>query len=120
MSLMMVVRREMVSRDMAKTHMFYIVFVFQTVITSCGRRYELTAETDCLWKDYAIRVNAFMELDEPEPIQLAYRVAGDRGKMTNLANEVDFKNTMTHVCEKARIVHTKAVALEVKNVVSSI
>ena len=69
------------------------------------------------WGDFADRAKAYLD-GTPKPIELAYKISGETGKPVVLAFQDDFETAMERVCTKAVHARTKAVSIEVKNLVS--
>lgn len=52
------------------------------------------------------------------PVQLAYRVSGDLGKMSYLRDEEDWVSALAHIDTKVPLARKNPVSLEVRNLVS--
>ena len=93
-----------------------IVFTFQTDVISGDAKRDFSARTDMERDDFRSRVHAY--LDGPDKsIQLAYKISGDTGKPSHMNNNHDFTAAMTRLTDKARHARSRAVCLEIKNIV---
>ena len=54
------------------------------------------------------------------PVQLAYRVSGDVGKMSFLKDKVDWTTVLACIDTKVLLAHKNPVSIEVRNLVSII
>ena len=70
------------------------------------------------WKEFRGRVIAYLE-NLTGPVELAYKVTGDIGKACRMKNEDDFQAAMARLCQKAGSARTRAVGLEIRNIVSA-
>ena len=86
------------------------------VISGEARR-EFSVETDGSWEDFRRRVVGYLE-DATGTVKLAYKVFGDPGKPTLLETIDDYKQAMEHIVQKARVARTRAVSIDIKNIVS--
>lgn len=77
-----------------------------------------SAETDMSYEHYRERILNALGDATPQPIQLVYRVSGDGGGYSALTTEDDFEPAMEKVVARARVARSKAVVVEVKNLVS--
>jgi hypothetical protein len=73
------------------------------------------AHTDMTWRDFMEKSHQYFNDDE---VRLAYRLCSDRGAMTYLGCESDWHTATRRVKEKAVAARTRAVAMELKNMVS--
>ena len=96
----------------------HLVFSFQVDVISSDARREFTAETDIPWEDFQRRILLYLE-NANGPVELACKVTGDTGKASHLKNEDDFKSAMGRLCHKANNARSRAVCLEIKNIVSA-
>ncbi len=92
------------------------MFRFQVIVVNTAK-HEFSAETDMPWDDFRDRAAAYL-VGTPAPIQLAYKIL-ESGRVTNLSNSRDFEIAMGLVCTKALNARVKAVAIEVRNAVST-
>jgi len=67
------------------------------------------------WNDF--RAHVLKHLENPQAVQLTCKVLGDTGKASYLKDEDDFNTTMERLCQRAMNARTRAVSLEVKNIV---
>jgi len=88
------------------------------VIMSTAKR-TFTAHTSMTWQEFKDEVSMRLGDDTPKPIQLAYKICGDVGRMSVLNNVVDWDSALTRVCTKVKTVRRRPVSLDVKNTVSS-
>ena len=51
------------------------------------------------------------------PVQLAYRVSGDIGKMSYLKDNADWKSTLARIDSKVPLARRNAVSIEIRNLV---
>ena len=94
-----------------------IVFHFQTTVFTRDVKQEFNAETDISWEDFADRAKAFLD-DTPKPIKLALKITGEAGKPTLILDTTAFRGVMARLVDKAMHARSKAVSVEVKNLVS--
>jgi hypothetical protein len=88
------------------------VFRFQVDILGDRAKSELSAETDISWPDFQRRVGVYLGNNS----ELVYKVTGDNGKGSYLKNGDDFK-TAERLCQRAYNARTRAVVLEMRDVV---
>lgn len=98
-------------------HLIFVVFSFQTDVIISDAKHSFTAHTDILWGDFKDRCLALLD-GTPKPIQLAYKVSGDAGKPSHLNDAPEFVSAMERLCSRAQNARTKAVYMEVQNIVS--
>ena len=92
------------------------VFKFQVDVVSGHAKREFSAVTDMSWMDF--RRQVFLHLDSNGvPVELAYKVSGDTGKASHLQNEADFETVIGRVYQRASSARTRAVSMEIKNIV---
>jgi hypothetical protein len=97
----------------------HLVFSFQVDVISNDARREFTAETDIPWEDFRRRVFLYLE-NANRPVELACKVTGDTGRALHLKSEDDFKSAMGRLCHKANNARSRAVCLEIRNIVSAL
>lgn len=93
---------------------FCPVFRFQVDVIDGNAKREFSAETDTCWKDFRSCVLGFLE---NMSVELAYKITGDTGKASHLKTEADFTSAMVRLCQKATTACTRAVGMEIKNIV---
>ena len=54
------------------------------------------------------------------PVQLAYRVSGDVGKMSYLKDEADWESALARLDSKVPLARKNPVSIEIRNLVSNI
>jgi hypothetical protein len=86
------------------------------VVTGDAKR-EFSAETDITWDDFQRRVLVYLE-NTNQTVQLACKLSSEPGKASHLANINDFNAVIARLRQTASSARTKAVGLEVKNIVS--
>jgi hypothetical protein len=79
---------------------------------------EFLAESDIPWEDFHRRVLLYLE-NATGDVELACKVTGDVGKASHLKGSEDFQATMTRLCQKASNARSRAVNLEIRNIVSA-
>lgn len=99
--------------------MMYTVFKFQVDVVGGDAKREFNAETDIPWEDFRRRVLVHLE-DANGPVELACKVTGETGRASHLKNEDDFKSAMGRLCQKANNARSRAVCLEIRNIVSAL
>jgi hypothetical protein len=52
-------------------------------------------------------------------VELAYKLTGDSGRASQLKNDDDFKAAMARLCQKVGNARSRAVGLEIRNIVST-
>jgi hypothetical protein len=87
------------------------------VIASAAKK-SFTAHTALTWDKFSNDVSIRLGDDTPKPIQLAYRISGESGKMIVLDNVVEWDDALMRICAKIKAARKHAVNLEVKNLVS--
>jgi hypothetical protein len=97
----------------------HIVFSFQVDVIDGDAKREFTAETDILWDDFRRRILLYLE-NVNGSVELAYKITGDTGKASHLKNEDDFRSAMGRLCQKANNARSRAVCLEIRNIVSAL
>jgi hypothetical protein len=90
---------------------------FEVDVVMGTTKRSFTAHTSMLWKDFEDKVLRQLD-DTPKPVKLAYKIPGDKGKMSRLENYVDWDSALTRLCAKIKKART-LVGVEVKNTVSS-
>ncbi len=70
-----------------------------------------------MWENFHEKVLQYLEKAMGE-IELACKVSGDTGGAIQMKSEADFKAIMDRVCQRAQNARTRAVSLEIKNIVS--
>lgn len=100
------------------TYHHYAVFSFQVDVVAGEAKHEFTAETDITWDDFRSRVLVHLD-NAMHAVQLACKVSGDTGKLSHLNNVDDFNATIERLRQRAYNARTRAVCLEVKNIVSA-
>ena len=93
------------------------MFSFQVNIISGEARREFSAETDGSWEDFRCRAIGYLE-SATGAVKLAYKIVGDAGKPTLLETIDDYQQAMERIVPKAKVARTRAVSIDVKNVVS--
>ena len=91
------------------------MFSFQVNVVSGEARREFSMETDGCWEDFRRRVVGYLENGS---VKLAYKIFGDAGKPTLLETVDDYTQAMERIVQKARVARTRAVSMDVKNIVS--
>ncbi|KAI0685878.1 hypothetical protein C8T65DRAFT_701336 [Cerioporus squamosus] len=94
-----------------------LVFRYQVIVNGTSKR-EFTAETDISWDDFRERSIAYL-YGTLEPVQLAFKIASNPGKICEVSSAQDFKVAMGLVRTKALAARSKAVAVEVRNTLAS-
>lgn len=89
------------------------VFGFQVEIFGGKTKNVFFAETDIEWPDFQRRVALYLGKNT----ELVYKVAGDNGKGYYLKSDDDFKTAMERLCQRAYNARTRAVALEIRDMV---
>lgn len=85
------------------------------MVSSHAKR-EFSAVTDMSWMEF--RHQVVLHLDSNvNPVELAYKVSGDTGKASHLKNEADFEMAIGRVYQRASSARTRAVSMEIKNIV---
>ena len=79
-------------------------------------RREFCAVTDMSWIEFRHRVVSYLDSND-NPVELAYKVSGDTGKAYLLKNEADFEMAIGQVYQRASSARTRAVGMEIKNMV---
>jgi hypothetical protein len=97
----------------------YPVFSFQVEVSDGEGRRDFSGETDMMWEIFYKKVLQYLEKATGE-IELACKVSGETGGATQMKSEADFKAIMDRVCQRAQNARTRAVGLEIKNIVSSL
>jgi hypothetical protein len=92
--------------------MVIAVFNFQVDVLGCQAKCEFSAETDISWPDFQRRVAVYLGNNT----ELMYKVTGDNGKSSYLKNADNFKAAMERICQKAHHARTRAVALEIRDI----
>ena len=95
------------------------MFRFQVDVVGPDANREFSAESDVCWEDFQHQVLGYLE-DATRKAELAYKVTGDSGRASQLKNEDDFKAAMARLCQKAGNARSRAVGLEIRNLVSTL
>ena len=83
-------------------------------------RRTFTSQTDVKWEDFIGEVLHHFERPRNE-VQVGYRISGDSSAtMSYLASEFDWKDAITRLLGKVRSARTRAVSMEIKNMVSHV
>lgn len=77
---------------------------------------EFSAVTDMSWMEFRHQVVSHLD-SNGDPVELAYKVSGDTGKASHLKNEDDFEMAIGRVNQRASNARTRAVSMEIKNMV---
>ena len=108
---------EIVADDIRRLLMTYIVFGFQVEVSDGDSHHNFIAETDMTWEVFQKKVLQYLESATCE-VELTCKVSGDTGKASQMKDEADYKSVIERVCQRAQNAHTRAVSLEIKNIVS--
>ena len=92
------------------------VFKFQVDVVSGHAKREFSAVTDMSWMEFHCQVVSHLDANG-DPVELAYKVSGDTGKASHLKNKADFEMAIGRVYQRASAARTRAVSMEVKNMV---
>jgi hypothetical protein len=96
---------------------YYAVFSFQVDVVAGEGKRDFLAETDITWEDFRKRTITFLD-NVGETVQLTCKVTGEPGRASYLGNANEFDAIIGRLRQKASHARTKAVGLEVKNIVS--
>lgn len=92
------------------------VFKFQVDVISGHAKREFSAVTDMSWMEFRHQVISHLD-SHGDPVELAYKVSGDTGKASHLKNEGDYEMAIGRVYQRASNARTRAVGMEIKNIV---
>ena len=77
------------------------------------------ARTDMTWQDFS--EIAYERFRKPrDDVLIGYKIAGDAGGVTELTSEPEWNNAIIRVMEKINTARTRAVAMEIRNMVSHV
>lgn len=93
------------------------VFKFDVEVVENGAKREFSARTDMPWGNFRRLVVGMLE--NPS-VELAYKLTSEPGKPSHLKTGEDFANAMKRLCQKALTARTKAVGMEIRNLVCEI
>ena len=93
------------------------VFTFQVDVVAGEAKRDFSAETDITWEDFQKRAITYLDTNG-QAVQLTCKVTGEPGKASHLGNANKFDAVIGRLRQKASTAGTKAVGLEVKNIVS--
>jgi hypothetical protein len=94
------------------------VFSFQVDIVGGEMKREFSTETDVSWEDFRNWVIGY--LAPTSSFELVYKVSDDNGKASHLDSVGDFNTAMERLCHGAGNACTRAVSLEIRNIVSAL
>lgn len=96
-------------------HSRHAAWVFEVVVIVDDVRHTFNAHTNMTWRDFIEKAHQHIDHDE---VRLGYRLCGDRSAMSSLTCEFDWLGATGRVSERAVVARTRAVAMEIKNMVS--
>lgn len=94
-----------------------LVFSFQVDVSDGEARREFVAETDMTWEVFHAKVLRYLE-SAAGKVELTCKVSGDTGKAGQMKGEEDYRSALERVRQRAQNARTRAVSLEIKNIVS--
>lgn len=95
------------------------VWEFEVHVASSVAKNVFNAHSAMKWDEFERKV--LKSLDGVVlPVQLAYRVSGDTGKMSYLKDEADWVSALTRIDAKVPLARKNPVSIEVRNLVSNI
>ena len=109
----------MILSHLSKLTRYDIVITFQVDVVAGEAKRNFLAETDITWEDFQKRAITYLDTNG-QAVQLTCKVTGEPGKASHLGNASEFDAIIGHLCQKASNARSKAVGLEVKNIVSII
>jgi hypothetical protein len=81
-------------------------------------KHSFSVQTNTAWRDFVDM--AHQHIDKPRSdVRLGYRISGDTRAMSYLASEYDWDMLLRHVRERVVVARTRAVMVDVKNMVSN-
>jgi hypothetical protein len=93
------------------------VWQFTVEVNNGHVRRTFTAQTNTTWEDF--EEEALRHFEKPRnEVSMAYRVSGDTCAVTYLICEYDWMTALARVKEKVMTARTRAVTMELKNMVS--
>ena len=95
------------------------VFTFQVDVVAGEAKHDFFAQTDIIWEDFRKLAIACLDING-QAVQLTCKVTGETGKASHLGNANEFDAIIGRLRQKASNARTKAVGLEVRNIVSNV
>ena len=94
------------------------MFTFQVDIIGSEMKREFSAETDISWEGFRNRMIGYLAPNST--FDLAYKLSSDSGKASQLNSAEEFKTAMERLYHRASNARTRAVSLEIQNMVSAL
>jgi hypothetical protein len=107
----------MLLSQLIKLTRYDAVFTFQVDVVAGEAKRDFLAERDITWEDFRTRTITYLDTNG-QAVQLTCKVTGEPGKASHLGNANEFEAVIGRLHQKASNARTKAVGLEVKNIVS--
>lgn len=95
------------------------VWEFRVEVVSNNIKHRFTARTDMEWRPFLDEAREYFDTLGSK-VQLGFQFNGEAGPMSMLTNEQEWAEAMVRLREKVRASRTRAVLMEIKNMVSQV